>query len=82
MKYKNGNEYLGSYANGKRQGIGTYTWKNKTKYIGTQLNDMMHGKGRIIYEDRQQIEVNFLEIGAGYGGLAYHIKRILPEVNY
>lgn len=26
--------------------------------------------------------VNILEIGAGYGGLAYHIKRILPKANY
>lgn len=35
---------------------------------------------------RQKVEisgsVNIIEIGGGYGGLAYHLKSVLPQANY
>jgi hypothetical protein len=36
----------------------------------------------VINELRQRDKINIIEIGGGYGGLAYFIKQILPNANY
>lgn len=37
--------YTGSYANGKKNGQGTYVWDNGDKYVGNWVNDSICGQG-------------------------------------
>lgn len=56
--YPSGNEYTGSILAGKRNGTGTYSWKNvagKTVsyYEGDWKNDHMNGKGQYHYSGNE-----------------------------
>ena len=37
--------------NDKREGQGTYTWKNGSKYVGSWKNDKKDGKGTLTWND-------------------------------
>jgi len=43
--WPNGDQYLGEYKNGKRNGKGTYTFAKGKKYVGEFKDGKMHGKG-------------------------------------
>src|SRR5262249_39779553 len=51
VTYPDGSRYVGSFANGKRNGQGTYTYANGDRYIGGWLNDNMHGQGVYTFAD-------------------------------
>ncbi|WP_420574943.1 MORN motif precursor [Kordia sp.] len=51
--YNNGDEYLGFFKNGKRYSVGTYVWKNKSKYTGAYTQDgVRNGYGIYTYVDK------------------------------
>lgn len=37
--------------NDKKNGKGTYIWKNGSKYIGNFQNDYRHGYGQMFWQD-------------------------------
>lgn len=43
--------YKGEEKNGKRNGIGTYVWKDGASYTGGWLNNEKHGVGKYTYSD-------------------------------
>jgi radial spoke head protein 1 len=40
----------------RKEGYGSYKWKNGKRYIGDWVNNMRHGKGCIKYEDGTERE--------------------------
>ena len=51
----NGAVYVGQFVNGRREGLGTFTWskfgpKSGQSYEGMWKNNRRHGKGKMIYE--------------------------------
>ena len=42
------NNYLGSYVNGIKEGIGTFKFKNGNKMRCPWVNEKAHGKGKTI----------------------------------
>jgi len=44
-KYDNGDCYSGQFANGKRDGYGSYHWANGSQYIGYYKNGVRNGPG-------------------------------------
>lgn len=59
MIYPNGDQYIGEYAIGARNGKGVYTWASGDKYDGIWKNDKMHGDGKYTYEDGCTAEGQF-----------------------
>ena len=54
-----GDSYSGKYANGSREGEGTFIWHTGgegalAKYVGQFKNNEMHGKGTLSYPDSSQ----------------------------
>ena len=54
ITYPSGNTYTGSLANGQRDGLGTYEWKNQNggttaSYTGKWSSDHMNGEGKYHY---------------------------------
>jgi hypothetical protein len=48
--YENGDVYDGDFANGIREGSGTYRYgKNKDVYTGDWINNLKHGIGKMTY---------------------------------
>ena len=43
--------YKGSYANGLKKGLGTFTWASGDQYVGEFYNDKFHGQGTYSYEN-------------------------------
>ena len=41
----------GSYVKGKREGEGTYKFKNRARYVGYYKQNMKHGSGTFYYPD-------------------------------
>ena len=41
--------YIGEFEDGKRQGLGIFTYKNGNKYVGEFLNGNMDGQGTFTY---------------------------------
>lgn len=64
--------------------VGGYLVNHDVSVYQERLN-LLYDAG-LIDELRYRIKlkgsVNILEIGGGYGGLAYFIKQVLPQVNY
>jgi len=54
--YPDGSRYVGSLANGKRNGVGVYTYANGDTYTGMWLNDDMHGRGIYNFADGGRYE--------------------------
>ena len=51
----NGDLYVGQFVNGRREGLGTFTWSKDSpasgkSYEGQWVNNRHHGKGKISYE--------------------------------
>ena len=54
FKYANGDKYTGSFSANKRNGEGTYTWKEDgARYTGSWSNDKMDGSGTYYYSDEE-----------------------------
>ena len=43
LKWKNGNQHIGLWRNGKINGHGTFTWANGREYVGDFKNDKRSG---------------------------------------
>jgi len=41
--------YVGKLKNGKKEGFGTLTFEDGTKYEGEFKNDLYHGNGTLLY---------------------------------
>ena len=59
--------------------VNSDTYTNQ-EHINTLYETGIIDKLRHLSEKGQNI--NILEIGSGYGGLAYHLKSIVPQANY
>ena len=46
-----GDTYVGEFRNGKRNGQGTYTWKNGNRYVGQFVDDKIEGQGTFTFRD-------------------------------
>jgi len=61
---------------------------NHDTYVYQERLNLLYEEGIIGWLRKQvktvppNVGVTVLEIGGGYGGLAYHIKKIIPSVNY
>ena len=51
--------YKGSFVNSKREGDGTFTWKDGTTYTGMWRKDYINGKGVITAENSEPLEGDF-----------------------
>ena len=49
MIFSNGDTYLGEFNNNKISGKGTYTWADKSQFVGGFVDGMIHGNGEISY---------------------------------
>ncbi|EDP97537.1 MORN motif precursor [Kordia algicida OT-1] len=59
--YSNGDVYLGFFKGGKRFGVGTYLWKNKSVYTGAYTADgKRNGYGMYTYVDRSVFKGMFV----------------------
>ena len=43
--YPNGDKYVGEFKDGKRDGQGTYTFKDGRQYVGEFKNEEYYGQG-------------------------------------
>jgi len=57
--YDNGQKYVGQYKNGKRNGLGTFTWDGH-KYTGQFEDDDFKGRGTLNYADGSRYFGQFL----------------------
>ena len=51
----------GSYVKGKREGEGTYKFKNRARYVGYYKQNMKHGSGTFYYPDGSIYEGEWFE---------------------
>jgi WD40 repeat protein len=56
-----GDRYDGEFANGKRNGCGTYTFANGNHYVGEFLDDKFHGQGEYFGRDGKFYRGEFSE---------------------
>lgn len=76
-EYLNGDIFTGSFTNGKKNSYGVfYSFKDKTKYIGTYNNDILEGPGLLISED----EISYGNYRNGY--LDGYLVRLSNEGDY
>jgi len=62
----NGATYVGQWVNGLREGLGTFTWSEKSpesgkSYEGEYKNNRRHGKGKLIFEGGYVEEGNWID---------------------
>ena len=50
-KLADGDRFFGEFRNHKRNGFGTYTWKNGNKYAGEFVNDKIEGQGTFTFNN-------------------------------
>ena len=48
---KDNSEYRGYFKNGKKSGIGYYSWRDNSNYIGEWENDHLNGYGIYHFQD-------------------------------
>jgi hypothetical protein len=53
---RKGDTYEGHMEHGKRSGRGTYTWQDRTKYVGDYANNNRNGQGTMSYPDGSSYE--------------------------
>lgn len=51
QRWSNGDQYIGEFKEGQRNGRGKFIWKNGTTYEGQFINDEIHGLGSKLFED-------------------------------
>ncbi len=61
-----GNIVLGEFRDGKKHGQGTYTWKDKRKYVGMFENNKQHGIG-MFYTAQGNAKKGRWDNGVGQG---------------
>ena len=49
-------EYKGNWLEGKKNGMGIYTWKSKARYVGNYVNDVREGYGEYFFPDMRVIK--------------------------
>jgi hypothetical protein len=62
--YLNGDKYIGEFDDGRKDGLGTYTWsnhENMEKYVGEFTNGEFGKKGKIYYKSGQIYEGNIYD---------------------
>ena len=57
--YKNGNEYIGNFKEGKFNGEGKFKWSENEFYEGNFINGIREGKGKIHYKNGRSFIGNF-----------------------
>jgi hypothetical protein len=60
-----GATYVGQFVNGRREGLGTFTWSNLgpvsgKSYEGQWVNNRHHGKGKMTNEGGNVVEGNWI----------------------
>jgi len=69
--------YKGSYVKGKREGEGTYKFKNRARYVGYYKQNMKHGSGTFYYPDGSVYEGEWFEDKkSGKGTYTYPNKDV------
>lgn len=54
VKYPNGDEFAGSFVNGKKSGKGKYTYASGASYEGTYVDGVKSGAGTFIFKDKSK----------------------------
>ena len=58
--FSNGENYLGAWENGKRNGFGEQTWTCGTNCEGVWVDDQMEGHFHCLDKDMEENEYEFL----------------------
>ena len=71
----NKNKYIGEWKNGKKNGVGTFTYASGGKYIGEWQHNRKHGRGtyrfidgtavHAVYEDGNRVGKGVFTYGRG-----------------
>lgn len=76
--YENGDQYVGGFVSGLREGSGVYTWKSGAVYTGKYSVNVRNGRGKLTYPDGSWFDGLFADGQRIYGtaryanGDAYH----------
>ncbi|KAH6586547.1 hypothetical protein BASA50_000501 [Batrachochytrium salamandrivorans] len=68
--FPNGDIYEGRYAQGKREGQGSYKWKAEHRYNGMYSDNQRHGVGYFVYPDGSKYKGDFIA-GKRHGNGTY-----------
>ena len=48
---KDGSQYIGEFRNGKKHGMGKYSYPDGATYVGQYQNGLLHGQGKLTLPD-------------------------------
>lgn len=82
-EYSNGSSYKGNFVNGKKEGEGTFIFKDGWKHIGFFKNDIPDGEGKQ-YDENGKItfEGNFYKYKLNGKGKSYSTNGNISEGNF
>lgn len=69
--YEGGDNYEGSFVNGKPEGQGIYVYANGDRYEGEFRNGLPHGKGMFLFKDDARYIGQFQEGSMKYGTVIF-----------
>ena len=81
LTYPNGNEYVGEFKDGKRNGQGTYTFANGNEYVGEFKDGNLNGKGTYTFADGSKYVGEFKD-GKYHGQGTFTYASGKKEVGY
>jgi len=53
--------FLGHWQFNKKNGFGIRIISKNCMYRGEYMNDKKHGRGKLVFEDKRELEANFVE---------------------
>ena len=69
--YENGDQYVGGFVSGLREGSGVYTWKSGATYSGTYVCNSRSGRGKLSYPDGSWFDGIFADGQRSFGTVRY-----------
>ena len=69
--YENGDQYVGAWQDGLRQGSGVYTWKSGAIFTGEYSGNVRHGQGKLSLPDGSWFEGFFENGQRTFGTIRY-----------